>query len=93
MKEAVIKPFEFTTFQNAEMPMHEYPTNWATYFIDRNTDAAMYFRKGSRQDGKLLSITRFQPAEIPEMLNHPSEVCVLPNEIENFPVNPSTKSV
>ena len=77
MKEAAIKLFEFTTFQNsniitAEMPMHECPMNRATYFIDKNRGASMYFRKGGKQDGKLWSVTRFDPDSISTILDHPS---------------------
>lgn len=77
MKEVVIKLFESTTFQNpniitTEMPMHECPTNRATYFIEKNTGASMYFQKGGKQDGKLWSVTRFDLDIILTMLNHPS---------------------
>ena len=34
--------------------------------------ASMYFRKGGKQDGKLWSVTRFNPDNIPAMLAHPS---------------------
>lgn len=76
MKEARKKVYEFTKFQNpniitAEMPMHECPTNRATYFIDQNTGAAMYFRRKGKQDGKLWSVKRFDPDSISTMLNNP----------------------
>lgn len=54
------------------MPMHQCSTSRATYFIDKRTGASVYFRKGGKQDGKLWSITRFDPDEIPNMVDHPS---------------------
>jgi hypothetical protein len=77
IKEAVIKLFQFTTFQNsniitAEMPMHECSSNRATYFIDKNIGVAMYFHKGGKQDGKLWSLTTFDPDGITAMLNKPN---------------------
>jgi len=48
MKDALIKVFEYTTFMDpnivtAEMPMHECPTQKATYFIDKTTGSSLYF--------------------------------------------------
>ena len=76
MRDALIKVFEYTTFIDpnivtAEMPMHECPTHKATYFIDKTTGSSMYFYKGGKQDGKLWSVARFNPDEIPSMLQQP----------------------
>ena len=81
MKDALIKVFEYTTFMDpniitAEMPMHECPTQKATYFIDQTTGSYMCFHKGGKQDGKLWTVVRFNPKKIPDMLQK-SEVKVI----------------
>ena len=77
MKDALIKVFEYTTFMDpniitAEMPMHECPTQKATYFIDKITGSSLCFHKGDKQDGKLWSAAKFDPEMIPDMLNQPN---------------------
>lgn len=76
MKDALIKVFEQTTSMDpnivtVEMPMHEAPSQRATYFIDKTTGSSLYFHKGGKQDGKLWSGASFNPANIPKMLKQP----------------------
>ena len=76
MKDALVKVFEYTTFMDpniitAEMPMHECPTQKATYFIDKITGSSLCFHKGDKQDGKLWSAVAFNPNEILSMLQRP----------------------
>lgn len=73
IREAVVKIFEFTTFDNPRIiSLEQYPPNCAnqraTYFIDIVTGNSVYFRIGGKQDGKLWSLDNFQPDEIIKMM-------------------------
>ena len=75
-KEVLIKILEYTTFPDpniitAEMPMHECPSQRATYFIDKNTGSSLCFYKGGKQAGKLWSAAKFDLNEIEKMLKQP----------------------
>ena len=82
-KEVLIKILEYTTFPDpniitAEMPMHECPSQRATYFIDKNTGSSLCFYKVGKQDGKLWTAAKFNPQKISSMLQNP-EVKVIRN--------------
>ena len=51
--------------------MHEYPSQRATYFIDKNTGSSLCFYKGGKQAGKLWSAANFDLNEIEKMLKQP----------------------
>ncbi len=77
IREAVIKIFEFITFDNPRIiTLERFPPNCsnqrATYFVDTVTDNLVYFRIGSKQDGKLWSLDKFQSDEIIDMMKDPN---------------------
>lgn len=74
IRDAVVKIFEFTTFDNPRIiSLERYPrhcdTQPATFYIDRVTGNAVYFRIGGKQDGKLWSVDTFDTDEIRIMIN------------------------
>jgi hypothetical protein len=76
MREAVIKIFEYTTFNNPRIVTLEMtPTTCsnqrATYFLDLVTGNSVYFRIGGKQDGKLWSLDHFDRAEILDIMTNP----------------------
>jgi hypothetical protein len=77
IRQAVIKIFEYTTFDNPRIvTLERFPPNCstqrATYFVDRITGNSVYFRIGGKQDGKLWSLHKFQPDEIVSMMKDPN---------------------
>lgn len=82
IREAVIKIFEFTTFDNPRIiTLERFPPNCsnqrATYFVDIVfvdivTGNSVYFRVGGKQDGKLWSLDKFQSNEIIDMMKDPN---------------------
>ena len=77
IREAVIKIFEFTTFENPRIiTLEAYPpgssNQKATFFIDIVTENLAYFRIGGIQDGKLWSLENFDRPAIVEMLTDPN---------------------
>jgi hypothetical protein len=73
IREAVIKIFEFTTFDNPRIiSLERFPPNCsnqrATYFVDIVTGNSVYFRVGGKQYGKLWSLDKFQSNEIIDMM-------------------------
>lgn len=64
IREAAVKIFEFTTFDNPRIiTLERYPptsaNKKATFFIDIVTGNAAYFQIGGQQDGKLWSLEKF----------------------------------
>jgi hypothetical protein len=77
MREAIIKIFEFTTFNNPRIiTLEMVPPNCAnqraTYFVDLVTGNSVYFRVGGKQDGKLWSLDQFQSENIADMVKDPN---------------------
>lgn len=77
IREAAIKIFEFTTFENPRIiTLEAYPpgssNQKATFFIDIVTGNSAYFRIGGNQDGKLWSLENFERSTILEMVNDPN---------------------
>jgi hypothetical protein len=77
IREAVIKIFEFTTFNNPRIiTLEMLPPNCsnqrATYFVDLVTGNSVYFRIGGKQDGKLWSLDQFKREDIIEMIKNPN---------------------
>ena len=77
IREAIVKIFEFTTFNNPQiLTLERFPrdcsTQLGTFFIDTNTGNVVYFRKGGKQNGKLWSLDKFKPTEINNMLQDPN---------------------
>lgn len=76
IRDAVVKIFEFTTFDNPRiLSLERYPrdcdTQRATFFIDIVTGNSVYFRIGGKQDGKLWSLDNFDADEISAMMTDP----------------------
>ena len=71
-----------------EIPMHECPTQRATYYLDQISGVAMVFHKGGPQDGKLWTMTQFPPKEIPNMLQQPEVKVITDLSTNTFPNAP-----
>ncbi len=77
IREAVIKIFEFTTFNNPriitlEMLPPNCSTQRATYFVDLVTGNSVYFRIGGKQDGKLWALDQFKREDLIKMIKDPN---------------------
>ena len=77
IREAVVKIFEFTTFENLRIiTLETYPpgssNQKATFFIDIVTGNLAYFRIGGKQDRKLWSLQNFERGQIVDMINDPN---------------------
>lgn len=77
IREAAVKIFEFTTFENPRIiTLETYPSTSSnqktTFFIDIVTGNAAYFRIGGKQDGKLWSLENFERSKILDMVNDPN---------------------
>ena len=77
IREAVVKIFEFTTFENPRIiTLETYPAGSAnqkaTFFIDIVTGNSAFFRIGGKQDGKLWSLQNFERSEIINLIKDPN---------------------
>lgn len=76
IREAALKIFEFTTFNNPRIiTVERYPAaspnQKATYFIDVVTGNSVYFRIGGKQDGKLWSLENFDRNQVLDIITDP----------------------
>ena len=87
IREAIIKVFEFTIFDNPRIITFEnYPRNCdhhkATYFLDLVSGNALSFRIGSKQDGKLWSMEYFDDKNINKIMTDPNIIKI--TDISNY---------